>query len=121
MVKWILILLLACSASFCACQGNCDQLPQSYSSYREAIAVIRTTHFNLTDKLNTYRSSWIRGADYYSCDGLTGFLIVKTASRTYIYSHVPLDVWKGFKMADSFGSYYDRNIKSRYEFKLTPQ
>lgn len=97
---------------------DCNNLPTKYSSYDEAIQLITTTTFKINESVNTSRSSWIRGANYYSCDGLYGFLIIKTDRNDYIHSNVPISVWEGFKNANSFGSYYDHYIKFQYRFKL---
>ena len=102
-----------------SCGGiNCTQLPKIYSSYKEAIKTIKSAHFNVHETLNTSKSSWIKEASYYSCDGKVGFFIFKTSKREYIYSGVPVTVWEGFKKAHSFGSYYDHYIKHRFYFRL---
>lgn len=98
--------------------GNCDQLPKKYSSYNEAVNAIKSTHFKIAETINTSKSSWVRGAAFYSCDGLTGFFILKTDKKEYLYSEVPINIWKEFKNADSFGSYYNSYIKHRFVFKL---
>lgn len=107
-----LILFVSCS------RIDCDELPNSYTSYDEAVKEIKAANFKIQEKVNTSKSSWIRGASFYSCDGNTGFFILQTDSQEYIYSDVPVDIWEGFKSADSFGSYYDYNIKHRFFFKL---
>ncbi len=97
--------------------GDCNQLPKQYSSYEEAIQKIKTTHFKVEENINTSKSSWVRGASYYSCDGISGFFILKTDNKEYIHSMVPIGVWNEFKNAGSFGSYYNQNIKHKYFFK----
>lgn len=102
-----------------SCDGVvCDSLPNTYTSYEEAIGIIESAKFKQEDKVNTSKSSWIRGASFYSCDGITGYFIIETDSKKYIHSGIPVKVWQGFKKADSFGSYYNKNIKNRYQFKL---
>lgn len=104
---------------FSVCSGfDCDKLPKHYSSYQSAVAKIKGTHFKIQESVNTSKSSWIRGASFFSCDGKTGFFILTTDKQDYLYSEVPTEIWKGFKNADSFGSYYDHNIKNRFVFKL---
>ncbi len=80
--------------------------------------MIKTTSFVMSDQLDTSRSSWIRGASYYGCNTNTGFLLIRTDSSSYLHQGVPLEVWKGFKTANSFGSYYNNNIKGRYQLHL---
>ena len=97
---------------------KCDQLPTTYSNYNKAISIIKTASFKIKESANTSKSSWIRGATYYSCDGDIGYLIVSTYTGYYIHSGVPIQIWQDFKRANSFGSYYDRDIKGRYHFYL---
>ena len=59
-----------------------------------------------------------KGASYYSCDGQTGYLIIETDKQPYIHAGVPSSAWNGFKIASSFGSYFDHNIKGRYRLNL---
>jgi len=102
-----------------SCSGDdCDQLPKSYSSYDDAVKTIKATHFKIQETVNTSKSSWVRGASYYSCGGSSGFFILKTDKQEYLYSGVPVDTWNGFKNAESFGSYFDYNIKHNFSFKL---
>ncbi len=101
------------------CRGiECDQLPKHYSSYQNAVEKIKGTHFKIHETVNTSKSSWVRCASFYSCDGLTGFFILATDKQEYLYSGVPKEIWEGFKNANSFGSYYDLNIKNKFVFKL---
>jgi hypothetical protein len=114
------IFFLFCCLSITAFgQTDCNKLQANFSSYRDAVSKIRSTKFNLTDIANTSRSSWVRGASFYSCDKKFGFFIIETDERNYIYKNLPIGVWIGFKNANSFGSYYDRNIKNHYQLYLT--
>ena len=112
----IVFILSVCFNSFS--QSNCNQLPKRFVSYSEAISKIKSANFKIDQSVNTSKSSWIRGAIFYSCDGNYGFLIIKTSSKEFIHKDVPISVWEGFKNASSFGSYYDYNIKNRYLLNL---
>ncbi|MFI5193160.1 MAG: KTSC domain-containing protein [Chitinophagales bacterium] len=35
-----------------------------------------------------------------------------------IHARVPIGIWKEFKSADSFGSYYDHHIRKRFRFNF---
>lgn len=96
-------------------QIDCNKLPTSFSSYEEARIQIQKAKFNFTDNLNTSNSSWIRAASFYSCDRQTGFFIIKTDRETYIHRGMTLKIWVEFKNSPSFGSYYIKNIKDRYQ------
>ncbi len=113
-----IIFFLSIFFNFACNESNCDELPTKYSSFDEAVITIKKASFEVEESCNTSKSSWVLGASYYSCNGSTGFFILKTANQDYLYSGVPLDVWKGFKKAESFGSYYNNNIKGHYTFRL---
>ena len=99
--------------------GNgCANLPASFSSYSEAMDQIRSASFRIAEEQNTDESSWVRGAEFYSCDGATGFFILRTDDQEYVHVDVPVAVWQGFKEASSFGTYYNTYIKRRYRLVL---
>ncbi len=99
--------------------NSCADLQTSYTSYTEAMDRIRSASFRIAEEQNTDESSWVRGAEFYSCDGATGFFILRTDDREYIHVDVPVAVWQGFKDASSFGTYYNANIKRRYRLGLS--
>ena len=128
----LLVSLLTISLLFLGCDGSnaqvdglalneqsddCSSLG-NFKSYDEAIAKVKDAKFKVYESVDTDKSSWIRGAYYYSCDGQSGFLIIETDKRPYIHAGVPLSAWNGFKTASSLGSYYDHNIKGRYRLYL---
>ncbi len=114
-MKYIIILMLSFLAASCH-SYDCNALPAHYSTYEQAIKKIRGTHFKIRESCNTSSSSWIRAAEYYSCDGETGFFLMETDRQWYIHSNMPISVWEEFKKASSRGSYYDYHIKNRYTF-----
>jgi hypothetical protein len=105
---------------FLSCGNNqpCDSLPKTFQTYDNAVHSVRGAKFPFSDSANTSNSSWIRGAWYYSCDQKTGYLLIKTDSKTYIHDQVPKSVWVDFKTAKSFGSFYNQKIKSKYRLDL---
>lgn len=114
-----IILLVLSVVLLDSCSGiNCDQLPKSYASYYDAAMKIRVASFKIHETINTSKSSWIRGASYYSCDENLGFLIIQTDNQEYIHANVPVDIWNSFKLANSFGRYYNYNIKYKYSLQL---
>ena len=118
MKAYILISFLSILVLFCNGQP-CGELPQSYDSHNEAIAIIKQTKFLFTDYLPAGNSSWIAKAKYYSCDNRIGFLILTTIrGKEYIHKNVPNDIWRAFTKSPSNGSYYNTNIKGRYRLIL---
>ena len=105
------------SWSICKAQV-CDKLSVPFGDYESAVSLIQKSSFEVSDTCDTSKSSWIVAAEYNSCDGIKGFFIVSTRRNKYIHQNIPIVVWKGFKKANSFGRYYNVNIKGRYPLKL---
>lgn len=95
---------------------TCESLPSSYDSYEDAKNQISSATFPVQESANTAGSSWMRSANFYSCDGQQGFLIIGTDNQTYIHANVSVGLWEEFANASSKGSYYSRNVKGRYSF-----
>lgn len=114
MKKYILFLLFI----LCSCSQNCKELPSSYKNHEEAITIVLTTNFKYTDNCDVSDSSFIRSADYYSCNGLTGYLIMGINNTDYIFQDIPYPVWTQFKNANSKGRFFNMKIKGRYKLKL---
>lgn len=109
-------IIIVLSLFFCSCKSqNCSELVTEFKSFDEAETLVKKTKFPLTENLNTDRSSWIRSGKYYSCDLKVGFFLYKTDKETYIHQNVPIEIWNELKQASSIGSYYNRNIKHKYQ------
>lgn len=118
-MKKIIFLVTLLFITITSCNGKkCKELPNSFSNYDQAKESVLSSNFKLTDEADVSGSSWISSAKYYSCDGLLGFLVIKTGNRTYIHQDIPFEVWESFKKADSKGSFYSRNIIGNYRLKL---
>jgi len=96
----------------------CKDLPTTFKSYKAALEIINSTEFELSDSCDTSKSSWIKRASFYSCDEVVGYFILVTKNNTYIHTEVPKSMWKRFKKDDSFGKYYNNNIKNKYQLKI---
>jgi len=112
-ITLITLIALSCNSQ------DCNKLPVNFSSYSQAISLVKRSAFKINESANTSNSSWITSAKYYSCDGVKGYFIYTTIkNREYIHKGVPVNVWEDFKNASSKGSYYDYNIKNRYRLQL---
>ncbi|WP_084148808.1 KTSC domain-containing protein [Arenibacter latericius] len=40
---------------------------------------------------------------------------VKTSKKTYIFKNVPIAIWNNFKEAPSFGTYYNKHIRDKFQ------
>lgn len=120
MNKFLLTTCIFVTIFFVACstKNKCDQLPQHFLTYDDAVTKIKSANFKIQEDANTSKSSWIKAASFYSCDGNSGYFIIETAGKEYLYAEMPYSIWTEFKNAQSFGNYYNRNIKNRYTFTL---
>lgn len=105
----VLFFVVSCKAQ------DCETLPDTFINYDKALTQITRSSFNFSENADTSSSSWIKDANYYSCDGAKGFLILKTKSKSYIHKNVPKTVWTAFKDASSFGAFYNSRIKKKYQ------
>jgi hypothetical protein len=112
MKQFLIYLLLFVTISVKA--QNCNAIPNSFSSYEQAVKAISNSTFSYTDKVKTSSSSWIRSATFKSCDGKKGFLIIGTDSHPYIHQNVPLSLWQNFKRAPSFERFYNSYLKKKF-------
>jgi len=119
MIRLIISFLLLVMMVSCKAQ-DCNNLPGSFASYKQAISLIKENKFKFTESANTSNSSWITGAKYYSCDGMTGYFIYSTnKGAEYVHVGVPKAIWEGFKNASSKGSYYNAKLKDRYQLNVS--
>ena len=99
-------------------QSDCYNLTKSFKSYNQAVFEVKNSKFKSVDHLNTARSSFINSAHYYSCDGMTGYMIISLNNKEYIHSGLPIKIWLSFKNSESLGSFYSKNIRYRYRLTL---
>jgi len=116
-MKKLLFIFLFIGITSCNSQ-NCEGISKTFITYKEVVSVIDATNFTLEDDVNTSKSSWIREANYYSCDNKIGFFVLKTDKKNYVFEKVPVSVWKQFRNADSFGKFYNSNIRNKYHLYL---
>lgn len=117
-MKNIILVSIVC-LFIISCNGQpCEKLQNSFSSYSEAENLLEKTSFNFTDQINTSKSSWITKAKFYSCDKQSGYFILVTDKKSYIFDNLPIEKWNDFKSAESFGTYYNKNIRDKYKLIL---
>ncbi|MDA9025489.1 KTSC domain-containing protein [Flavobacteriaceae bacterium] len=104
------LLIISCNSK------DCKGLPSSFKSYEEELSEIKSVDFKFEDYLTTSKSSFIDSATYLSCDGINGYMIIEIKNTDYIYHNIPISLWNSFINANSFGTFYNLNIKG-YKFK----
>jgi len=117
MFRQILLFYLCLTLSSCSAQ-NCQDIPDVFSSYQQAKNLIEKIAFLYSDKVNASKSNWIRTASFYSCDKKSGFFIITTDKQEYTHQNMPIEIWNSFKSANSFGQFYNQNIKNRYQLNV---
>lgn len=116
-MKSVLRLLLPV---FLLVSPGCSQEPESFGSDpAAAVSLIRRTY--RADEWNP-QSSTIHTAEYFPTSSRR-FLIVTFhrreggTSKPYLYEGVPLNLWKEWRDAPSAGSWYNANLKGRFQFR----
>ena len=94
---------------------DCDNLPTSFPSYEDALNKIHDANFRFSEEISITSSSWLRGASYFSCDGLLGFFIIRADKQYYIHQDLPIGIWNEFKNSSSYGNYYSQYMKKNYQ------
>lgn len=106
-----ILLALACS------KQDCSTLESSYETPALAISAITKAEYKFKEIKSTPNSSSIKRLEYYSCDGVTGFLIVYTLTNDqFLHKGVPLEEWKEISTSKYVKNYYNDNIKGKYAF-----
>ena len=112
-LSFIVLLIVSCSSQDCS-----ELVDENYTSYKQAKRSIKSASFTFYDQCNTSKSSWILGAEYYSCDNEKGYFFIETKKLTYIHKDLPKEIWKKFKEANSFGRFYNSRIKGHYQLVI---
>ncbi|MDH7459825.1 KTSC domain-containing protein [Chitinophagaceae bacterium 26-R-25] len=116
-IKPLLLIFFCITVHSCSAQ-DCSNNPGKFNSYEQAKRMVTSSHFVFTDSINTGKSSFIKAAHFYSCDHHRGFFIIEMGKQKYIHQDMPIDIWRDFKAAESFGKYYNQNIKGNYLLHL---
>lgn len=121
MINLKILILSLILFNFNYVQGqDCHHLLKGIHSFNEAILRIeseKSINANL-EKVDTSKSSWIRGLTYYPCGDNAGFLIMNTDKKKYIHQNVPKWLWSEFKKAKSFGSFYNNYLRNKYQVNI---
>ena len=77
--------------------------------YRSSSVDVDKPYFEVLD---TSESSWIGGAWY---DEGNQYMIINLNGTNYHHCGLLKEVWRGLKRASSFGSYYTKQIRGKYD------
>jgi hypothetical protein len=94
---------------------NCDSLQLNGLPVDKMIQIIKNSAFRFDQQFKISRLSGIRGGNYYSCDGKSGFLMVDVDKEIELYVDVPKSTWDEFLLSPDLDGFYERNIKNSYK------
>jgi hypothetical protein len=94
---------------------NCDSIHSPGTDFNDGYDQLKsaTWRFKQSIKLNRYEG--IRRAEYYSCDGQTGFLIVLSEKNDCLYEIVPIAIWNDFLKTPDPEKYFNEKISEDFD------
>lgn len=119
-IKYLIIILCFCLFVLSGCtSSNRDIATDQTTSYKATQYVevkYRNTPVDLSSSafefLNTDISSFINGAWY---DQTNQYMVIRLSGTYYHYCSLPNSIWNRFKVADSYGTFYNQHIKGNYD------
>lgn len=96
--------------------ANCDTLDISSFPLKEAISTIELTTFRYQQQFKISRTYGVMNARFYSCDGISGYLVIRVDKKDFIYLEVPETKWRGLISSADINDFYDTEIKENYDF-----
>ena len=73
---------------------TCDSLEITDLPKEEQIDLIRSAKYRFDQSFRLTRKTGLQQGEYYACDNLTGFLIIKYNDTFYLYAEVEKDLWE---------------------------
>jgi hypothetical protein len=95
--------------------ANCDTLDISTYPFQEAKSVIELATFRYYQQFKISRTYGVMSARFYSCDGNSGYLLMKVDKKDLIYLEVPETKWKGLISSSDINGFYNAEIKGIYD------
>lgn len=96
--------------------ANCDTLDITSFPLKKAISTIESSTFRYQQQFKISRTYGVMSARFYSCDGNSGYLIMKVDKKDIIFLEVPETKWKGLISSADINGYFDTEIKENYDF-----
>jgi hypothetical protein len=94
--------------------ANCDTLDITSYPLGEAKSIIELATFRYQQQFKISRTYGVMSARFYSCDGKSGYLVIKVDKKDIIYLEVPEAKWKGLISSADINGFYDTEIKGIY-------
>jgi len=94
--------------------SECDNLNTMLESDKIQYQTLNSFDFNFRESFETLSVRGIQKANYYSCNGKVGYLLIYQHDRAQLFKDFPIDQWFEFKHASSPESYFSSQIKYNY-------
>ncbi len=87
---------------------TCDSMVISDSSPETAIETIKSSKFRFQQSFKLTRRQGFKGGEYYSCDGESGFMVIKYNDERLLFTDVNKSIWdKLISSSDPEGLYLE--------------
>ena len=94
---------------------TCDSLELNPNVPLEVVKLqIDNTIFRFTQEFKLKRLNGLQYGKFYSCDGISGYLLVMFSSKQAIHRSVPITMWKELIISTDPDRYYLESIKEIY-------
>ena len=92
---------------------TCDSIEVDFERPENAIKTIRATKFRFQQSFRLTRRQGFKGGEFYACDGITGYLIIRIDNEEMLYDNINKTVWEELTSSSDPEGYY---LKKRSEF-----
>jgi hypothetical protein len=89
---------------------SCDSLKLPSGDLLKALELVKGATYRYSKKFRLTRQNGLQGGEFYSCDGIKGFLIVRYDNQEELYMDFDKTVWESFTaLADDPEGFYIDN------------
>jgi hypothetical protein len=94
---------------------NCDSLVELSSEYVGAIKSLSEATWRYRQTISLRRTTGFRKAEFFSCDGTKGYLVVLISREECIYHQVPLTLWDELAASSDPESFIALSLRDKFE------
>ncbi|MDZ7606580.1 MAG: hypothetical protein U5K79_13550 [Cyclobacteriaceae bacterium] len=89
---------------------SCDSLKVPPGDLPVALDLLKGATYRYSKKFRMTRKNGLQGGEFYSCNGITGFLIVRYDNQEVLYMNFDKTDWESFtSSSDPEGFYIDNH------------
>ena len=97
---------------------TCDSLDVSDSSLEKTIQTIKSSKFRFQQSFKLTRRQGFKGGEYYSCDGESGFLVIKYNDEMLLFINVKKSIWDKLISSSDPEGYFLKERSSLQQYVL---